>query len=670
VVKKAKEQKLIRRMNAIPILLVIILVVAHVLCVQGMQKYQIVNYIIQGKVHEGYVQSERIVNVYRSITNYDEESLNEFFSNEISINGDRFLGIRIMQDDTVIWEKGKEFPRNVYQRNKIREGFVVFSDSDLPVYFDMDGNNELYLGIKTNFNLAYSLHPLLDNNELSKRDINNPKLKERGWQDIWYVFTIDENTKAICGYTVALTDYEYQLTTLTNFGAMLICVLTALAMLIIIVRIFKSQTRLVNAYYRDRITGGSNWYFFLYHASRQIKKNSHKGASCAIIQIRMKKYQNYCACYGEAEGEKLLFEIYKVMEDSLPSKTLFTRNENADFAILYPFEDCDRMIEIVKEGINKLTLLRPDSSICFKAGIYVIEPDDDIDVAEAYNRAAVAREKSEEVITEDVVFFSTKMRDDIYWEKKMENDLERGIANEEFKIYLQPKYGTGIEKMVAAEALIRWEHPTEGFLSPFKFIPLYEKNGMILKIDDYMISHVAKLQSYYLNAGIKPVPISVNLSRIHFTNKNLAEHICELVDAYQVPHEYIELELTESAFFDDKEVITATANRLRALGFAVSLDDFGSGYSSLNSLRELPIDVLKLDAGFFRGGEMDEKTKVIIREVIQLAKQLNIQIVAEGIEHRTQVDFLTENNCDMIQGYYFAKPMPLEDFNQKLENDV
>jgi len=667
--KRKKEKKLIRKMNALPILLVIIFVVAHVLWIQGIQKFQTVNYIVQGKVHEGYVQATRVMDIYNAMTQFDGAALDEFYQNASALSGDNFLGIIVIQNDTVIYEKGCPFPENTFQRERSNRDFANFTDSNLPVYFDMDGNNELYLGLKTNFNMAFSSRPLRENNPFANNGFINPQLNEQGWQDIWYEFSIDESTKAICGFTIALTDYEYQLSFLTNFAAIVICFLTILAVLIIIIRVIKSQTKLVNAYYMDRVTGGKNWYYFLYHASIQMRRTAHKDSSCAIIQIRMLKYENYCACYGEEEGEKLLSEIYAVMVKCMPQNTLYVRSENADFAILYSFEDKDTMTKIVNYGIETLKKLRPDSSIAFKAGVYVVEAGENVDLSEAYNRAAIAREKSEGIFAEDVVFFNSKMKDDIYWEKKMENDLERGITNEEFKVYLQPKYSVASEKMVAAEALIRWEHPEEGFLSPFKFIPIYEKNGMILKIDDYMISHLAKLQAEYISAGIDPLPISVNLSRIHFTNINLAEHISELVDAYQVPHKYIELELTESAFFDDKEVIIETANRLRAMGFAVSLDDFGSGFSSLNSLRDLPIDILKLDAGFFRGGDMDEKTSVIIRGIIQLAKQLNIKIVAEGIEHIEQVDFLRENECDMIQGYYFAKPMPIEDFNNKMKTD-
>ena len=155
------------------------------------------------------------------------------------------------------------------------------------------------------------------------------------------------------------------------------------------------------------------------------------------------------------------------------------------------------------------------------------------------------------------------------------------------------------------------------------------------------------------------------MSRAHFTREDLAEHICEIVDRYQVPHDVIELELTESAFFDDKETLLSTVKKLRDTGFSVSMDDFGAGYSSLNSLKELSIDVLKIDADFFRGADSLERGMLIVSEVIDLAKKLDMKIVAEGIESKEQVEFLTAQECDLIQGYYYAKPMPLAEFEQK-----
>ena len=179
-----------------------------------------------------------------------------------------------------------------------------------------------------------------------------------------------------------------------------------------------------------------------------------------------------------------------------------------------------------------------------------------------------------------------------------------------------------------------------------------------------MIREVARQQAEWLSQGKEIVPISVNVSRIHFTREDLARHICGIIDEYNVPHDKIELELTESAFFDDKQILLNTVKELREYGFAVSMDDFGAGYSSLNSLKELPLDVVKLDAEFFRDTDEDGRGDIIVGDTIALAKKLDMKIVAEGIETREQVDFLATKECDLIQGYYFAKPMPLDEFEK------
>ena len=262
--------------------------------------------------------------------------------------------------------------------------------------------------------------------------------------------------------------------------------------------------------------------------------------------------------------------------------------------------------------------------------------------------------------------FNQTMHDDMVWEHKVEENMARALENEEFSVYLQPKYNPMTNRLAGAEALVRWISPTDGFINPGRFIPIFEKTGFVTKLDDYMISHVAKLQAQWLKAGKRIVPVSVNVSRAHFAMPNLAEHIQSLVDQYKVPHHYIEIELTESAFFDDKNTLLQTVKKLQDYGFEVSMDDFGSGYSSLNSLKDLPLDVLKLDAEFFRGENSEGRGEIVVSEAINLAKKLNMRIVAEGVEKKEQVEFLKSQSCDMIQGFYYSKPLPAEEYEKRM----
>ena len=307
------------------------------------------------------------------------------------------------------------------------------------------------------------------------------------------------------------------------------------------------------------------------------------------------------------------------------------------------------------------------SHLVFHSGIYFAdggESDIAADVAQMCNYAASAKNSIRDCEFSSYAMFNKELLDTQLWEHTVEENMGKALANNEFEVYLQPKYSPTDEKLSGAEALIRWISPEYGFISPGRFIPIFEKNGFITKIDDYMISHVAAVQARWLAEGKPIVPVSVNVSRAHFASSDLAEHIAALVDEYGVPHEYIEIELTESAFFDDKSALLNTVMKLKQNGFDISMDDFGAGYSSLNSLKDLPLDVLKLDAEFFRG-EADGRSEVVVSEAIRLAKNLDMRIVAEGVEKKEQVDFLAANGCDMIQGFYFAKPMPVADFEQK-----
>ena len=207
-------------------------------------------------------------------------------------------------------------------------------------------------------------------------------------------------------------------------------------------------------------------------------------------------------------------------------------------------------------------------------------------------------------------------------------------------------------------------------IPPNRFIPVFEENGFITRLDDYMISEVAKLQSEWKINGQKQIPVSVNISRVHFVKEDLAEHICHLVDGYGADHALIELELTESAFFGNKKLLQTILKKLKMCGFCLAIDDFGAGYSSLNSLKDLPIDVLKLDMDFFRGEDTLQRGEIVVKETIRLAKALDMKIVAEGIEKKEQVEFLAEQGCDMIQGFYFAKPMPADQFNQIMKRET
>lgn len=440
------------------------------------------------------------------------------------------------------------------------------------------------------------------------------------------------------------------------------------------------QKKMVNLLYLDNDTGGKNWAHFQQRSKKILCQHRNLGITYAVVNLHMERYQDYCACYGSGEGEELLKKIYGYLNVNMESGETFARFANADFGILMRPDAGGQCENRLKKILAELTGIQKEQALSFLAGIYMIEPQEEkkmheahrrrmLDIDQAYHFASAARRTIQDEKGRHVQVYDQQILDEQLWKMKVEERMEEALLNQEFQLYLQPKYNPADGKMAGAEALVRWVSPSEGMIAPYRFIPVFEENGFITRLDDYMVSAVAKLQSSWKIQGKKQVPVSVNISRANFTRADLAGHICHLVDSYGADHGMIELELTESAFFGDKQRLRKILGELKMHGFRISMDDFGAGYSSLNSLKDLPIDVLKLDMDFFRGSGSGKRGEIVVRETIRLAKNLDMKVVAEGIEHKEQVEFLKQQGCDMIQGYYYAKPMPVSEFEQMAEHD-
>lgn len=480
---------------------------------------------------------------------------------------------------------------------------------------------------------------------------------------IWFV--IPANDMQVCVLNnIYVYAYDFFMLMVSMVLLALLIVVFALYYIISFISVIINMRRTTQIIYTDMVTGGNNWLHFVKKGMTLLKKNRGNKYKYAMVHLQMRKYRSFCTCLGVREGEELIEKFYHVLKKKINRKEAMAHRENAGFGLLLIYTDKQQLLERIKYLENCLDEVLPNMKLYFGVGIYQVGSAER-DVEQLYNNALLAYEMLGEEAENQIAFFDVEMNKQRLWERRVEEDMDQALARKEFKVYLQPKISTTEEQLAGAEALVRWIHPTEGFIPPNKFIPIFEKNGFILKLDDYMLEEIAKQQAEWIAQGRKIVPISVNVSRAHFTREDLAEHISAIVDRYHVPHNVIELELTESAFFDDREVLLNTVRKLRSSGFIVSMDDFGAGYSSLNSLKELHIDVLKIDADFFRGKDVGERGMLIVSEVIDLAKKLNMKIVAEGIENREQVDFLIEQECDLIQGYFFAKPMPIEEFVEK-----
>lgn len=242
--------------------------------------------------------------------------------------------------------------------------------------------------------------------------------------------------------------------------------------------------------------------------------------------------------------------------------------------------------------------------------------------------------------------------------------MEYALESGQFVMYLQPKYNIKLDKFCGSEALVRWQYTEKEVIYPGDFIPIFEKNGFIRKIDMYILEQACKEIRSLFDKGISPLPISVNFSRVDFFKKDFIENIVNICDRYKIPYSLIEIEITESSMFGDTDTLFNVSRNLQDIGFIVAMDDFGSGYSSVNMLKNIPLNVIKLDRGFFVDDKDVDKSQIVIKSIVSLIKQLGIRVVAEGIETRSQIEMLKKANCDIVQGYYFSKPLPIKEFEK------
>lgn len=318
----------------------------------------------------------------------------------------------------------------------------------------------------------------------------------------------------------------------------------------------------------------------------------------------------------------------------------------------------------VKNSLSDL--LSDHYEVSFSAGVYYIN-NLSLSVTGMIDKATIARKSVKGLHYKSaMVEYTPEMDNEIEWQKEVTLAMDNALINKEFLVYYQPKYLFSTSECIGAEALIRWSHKDKGLLSPGTFLPLFEKNGFIQKLDIFVFENVCKFLQRWISDGHEPIVISCNLSRLHLQNPRLTDILTEIADRYEVNTEYIEIELTESLMHHDIHNLIETMLLLKKAGFQISIDDFGSGYSSLNMLKDIPADVLKIDKEFLSHSAENPKGAIILSSIVTMAKQLNLRTIAEGVELIEEVTMLKRIGCEMVQGYYYAKPMPAKDFNQLL----
>ena len=410
----------------------------------------------------------------------------------------------------------------------------------------------------------------------------------------------------------------------------------------------------------DELTGIYNKQAFYAKTKEMLLDNPDKNFD--LLRINIERFKVLNDLFGESTGDKLLRYIGKFLKEiNLPlcvSGRLYADN----FVVCYEAGkgDSRRMINTLQMvadsfAINNRTIL--------SFGLYRID-DKTLPVSVMCDRANMALWKAKGNFKNPYCEYDEKMRQQVLKEQKIINAMEMAIQNKEFTLYLQPKYNIETGIIIGAEALVRWISLENGFISPGDFIPVFENNGFVYEVDKFIWEESCRYLRKWLDEGLEVHPISVNVSRIDLYDPKLVQHLVDLREKYQLPSQYLELEITESAYTEDPEQIITITRQLREAGFVILMDDFGTGYSSLNMLKDIQIDVLKLDMGFLKSSDYSAKGGNILTAILKMAESLKMQTIAEGVETKEQVEFLKSIGCKYVQGFYYSKPLPVDEFEK------
>lgn len=447
----------------------------------------------------------------------------------------------------------------------------------------------------------------------------------------------------------------------------LFLVVIFLALVIVMAWLFYTgQRRMERLAFVDPVTRGLNRTAFERDAALFIL--AAPPGTYALVSTDLRGFKLINQSFGSGAGNKTLAYVYKTLCEELEEGELAARISGDVFSLLLknaPRPEMERRMEEIAAHVNRFNLeLKEKYYLPMFQGIYVVD-DPEVEIIMAQDRANVARKSNRTAWLGRLnmcVFYDELHREKMSREKEIDNRMESALESGEFVVYFQPKVELRWNTVAGAEALVRWQDPGRGLVPPDEFIPLFEQNGFITRMDRYVFEQVCILQRKWLDAGHKPIPVSVNLSRSNVENPVFLEEYVRIRDSYKIPDGLLELEITETFFIENKKMLRALMERIQQAGFLCSLDDFGSGYSSLGLLKEIPADIIKLDRSFFIGSEEDQRSEYVVQSVLELARRLKMRTVCEGVEKPSQLRVLQRFQCDMVQGFFFSPPVPAEDF--------
>lgn len=475
------------------------------------------------------------------------------------------------------------------------------------------------------------------------------------------------NNTVSCTYQYTLVDFIYAyrfpifLVTIAGIGMLLLVGFSAGTRAKYLAEIKEQRTlRILSE--TDELTGLYNRSAFYREAKKLMDAN--KDTKYMMIAMDIERFKIVNDLFGIGEGDKLLRNLADNLKAEVEKRNgICARMDSDRFICCLPYDEggAHRLQKSMQQMIDNEPL---DMNIILCCGVYYVK-NRSREINAICDRAFLAASSIKGNYQHHIAEYSDAHREHMIQEQEVLNSAEEALAGKQFIVYLQPKNRVDTGSLVGAEALVRWKHPKKGIIPPMQFLPVFEHNGFIEQVDFLVLEEVCRLLSKWKEEGKELIPVSVNLSRVDFYNSTLCTKIMDLVEKYQIDPSYLEFEITETAYSDETKFIYDILKKLRGLGFKVLMDDFGSGYSSLNMLKDAPVDIIKMDLRFL--GKSDEwgRSRKIIESIIKLADEIQMPVIAEGVEQEDQMDFLKRAGCQWAQGYYFSKPVDVESFVQR-----
>ena len=417
----------------------------------------------------------------------------------------------------------------------------------------------------------------------------------------------------------------------------------------------EKRNRLLELAYIDPITGLGNYNAYLARTKEKLEVNSKK----TIIILDIDKFKSFNKKYGHMKGNELLKRVGEEIKHAIRKTDIVCRLANDVFGIFLVGEvDVEGITKRLNNKISRIYIGDIWYNLRISMGVYICDKDEK-DIQSIIDKAIMAHDSIKGKYHVPYGVFTEEFEQKIIRESEIENIMEEAIKNKEFEVYYQPQISTKTEKIEGAEALVRWKKDGK-MISPSEFIPIFEKNYFIIKLDEYVYKRVCE-NIQEMKKQLKEIPkISVNISKESLAEKNFLEKYMNITKQYDISPSNLEIEITERTTVDNNIDMKEILEEIKEKGFSIAIDDFGTGYSSLNMLEMLPIDMIKIDKSFIdRIGEKNE-TINLLEIILLISKKLNLKTVAEGVEKREQVEYLKKENCDFIQGYFYAKPLDFD----------